>query len=529
MVKIPFPEPEYSARKQQPGRNDPCPCGSGKKYKQCCMSKDSQHSASELLWRRLGETSDKLANQLLNFFMERLDSEALMDAWSDYLTLRAGRDFDPDDPEIQCFMPWMFYNWSMQFTDGNPETDEIDEKDTPSTIAEYFLAANRRRLTEMEKRFIQLSVSTNFSFYEVVDCQPGKGFTLRDLLLSTEVYVYERAASTDAQPGDVIFAKVVRYDDVATINGCGTVLIPPRHKPLIIDLREAMQEGREHTPLDGEDLQDWEFDIPAQMVRYRLLNDSSHRFFNFGFANNKQFHQIASDAGLLDAPVSMTRLTLAPGERAEILVDLSSEQGNTLTLKSFGTELPQGFPGGTMMMGGMEGPLDNTDFTVLTINVGAPTANPVTTVPTALTINEVLSQNGATSRQIGFTAQPMMSMTNFFINNKKFDMEQVEFTTEQGRVEVWNITNQTMMAHPFHIHGNHFYVLQVNGATPPPNQRGRKDVVTVPPMNGSVKLITKYENYGDPVLPYMFHCHILSHAESAHGMFGMVTAVVVNE
>ncbi|MCB0306922.1 MAG: SEC-C domain-containing protein [Calditrichaeota bacterium] len=284
MAKIPFPEPEYSARKQQPGRNDPCPCGSGKKYKQCCMSKDSQHSSSELLWRRLGETSDKLANQLLNFFMERLDSEALMDAWSDYLTLRAGRDFDPDDPEIQCFMPWMFYNWSMQFTDGNPETDEIDEKDTPSTIAEYFLAANRRRLTEMEKRFIQLSVSTNFSFYEVVDCQPGKGFTLRDLLLSTEVYVYERAASTDAQPGDVIFAKVVRYDDVATINGCGTVLIPPRHKPLIIDLREAMREGREHTPLDGEDLQDWEFDI----------RDLYHDIFDY-LTNPPQIHNTDGD------------------------------------------------------------------------------------------------------------------------------------------------------------------------------------------------------------------------------------------
>lgn len=102
-------------------------------------------------------------------------------------------------------------------------------------------------------------------------------------------------------------------------------------------------------------------------------------------------------------------------------------------------------------------------------------------------------------------------------------MEQVEFTTEQGRVEVWNITNQTMMAHPFHIHGNHFYVLQVNGATPPPNQRGRKDVVTVPPMNGSVKLITKYENYGDPVLPYMFHCHILSHEDG-----GMMGQFIVN-
>ncbi|MBI5915206.1 MAG: multicopper oxidase domain-containing protein, partial [Bacteroidetes bacterium] len=83
---------------------------------------------------------------------------------------------------------------------------------------------------------------------------------------------------------------------------------------------------------------------PAQVVRYRLLNGSSHRFFNFGFSSNKQFHQITSDAGLLDAPISMTRLTLAPGERADILVDLSGEQGNTLTLKTFGSELPTGYP-----------------------------------------------------------------------------------------------------------------------------------------------------------------------------------------
>ena len=262
---------------------------------------------------------------------------------------------------------------------------------------------------------------------------------------------------------------------------------------------------------------------PAQVVRYRLLNGSSHRFFNFGFSNNKQFKQITSDGGLLDAPIAMTRLILAPGERTEILVDLSAEEGNTLTLKTFGAALPQGYPGGSAMMGGMTGPLDNTDFKVLTINVTAPTSNPVTTIPASLTTNQVWSQSGAATRSLNFTAQPMMSMTNFFINGLKYDMGTVNFTTEQGKTEVWNITNQTMMAHPFHIHGNHFYVLSVNGATPPPNMRGRKDVVVVPPMNGSVKLITKYENYGDANLPYMFHCHILSHEDG-----GMMGQFIVN-
>ncbi len=256
-------------------------------------------------------------------------------------------------------------------------------------------------------------------------------------------------------------------------------------------------------------------------MRLRLLNASSHRVFRFGFADNKAFHQIGGDAGLLDAPVQLTRLTLGPGERAEILLNLGGQEGQTLSLKTFGNELPTGFPGGPAMMGMAQGPLDNTNFQVLQIHVTAPTANPVTTIPAALIANTVWPQGGAGTRSFGLTAQPMMSMSNFFINGLKFDMETVNFSTELGKTEVWTITNQTMMAHPFHVHGNSFYVIQKNGAAPPLNERGRKDVVLVPPMNGSVKIVLKFEDFADPDMPYMYHCHILSHEDN--GMMGQFT------
>ena len=111
-----------------------------------------------------------------------------------------------------------------------------------------------------------------------------------------------------------------------------------------------------------------------------------------------------------------------------------------------------------------------------------------------------------------------MNPTNFYINNRQFDEKVIDFTTNKDRTEVWNITNQSMMAHPFHIHGNYFYILSINGATPPENMRGRKDVVLVPPMNGNVKLITKYEDFTDDEMPYMYHCHILMHEDD--GMMG---------
>ncbi len=44
----------------KPGRNDPCPCGSGRKYKHCCLAKDTAPSPDELLWRRLRRDLDGL-------------------------------------------------------------------------------------------------------------------------------------------------------------------------------------------------------------------------------------------------------------------------------------------------------------------------------------------------------------------------------------------------------------------------------------------------------------------------------------
>lgn len=72
--------------------------------------------------------------------------------------------------------------------------------------------------------------------------------------------------------------------------------------------------------------------VPANVIRLRLLNAATERSFNFGFSNNFPFTMIASDGGLLAAPVALTRLMLSPGERAEILVDLTSFQGQSVYL-----------------------------------------------------------------------------------------------------------------------------------------------------------------------------------------------------
>ena len=262
---------------------------------------------------------------------------------------------------------------------------------------------------------------------------------------------------------------------------------------------------------------------PAQIVRMRILNASGERTFNFGFTANKQFKIIASDGGLLNAPVNTTRLRLAPGERAEILLDLNGMNGQTIYLMSYASELPMGMQGGpTMPMPSgppMDSPLNGIDFNIMQINVVPQTASPVTTIPATLTTNNPYPTGSANvTRTIRFTADSAMVMDGpFYFNDSTFNMMRIDYEIPLNNIEIWKLVNETMVAHPFHIHDVQFYLFDRSGSTPPAEELGRKDVVLVPPGD-SVMFITKFEDFADTIIPFMYHCHILMHEDD--GMMG---------
>lgn len=269
--------------------------------------------------------------------------------------------------------------------------------------------------------------------------------------------------------------------------------------------------------------------LPAQVIRLRLLNGSSERSFNLGFNNNKNFYQIASDGGLLSTPLLLTRLLLAPGERAEILVDFGSNNGQSFQLMNYGSEIPNGIYGavqpgigpGQVIPGYNLNPLNGSNFSVLQINVIQTNSNPVTTIPSSLVNHNVwTTQEADTIRNFVFTG-PMGAgaiLGPFRINGAFFDMDIINEYVNFNNVEIWVLRNQTPIAHPFHIHNVQFYILDINGVPPPDNMRGRKDVVLVRGGNTVVRFITKFETFYDEEFPYMYHCHMLTHEDS--GMMG---------
>ena len=72
------------------GRNKPCPCGSGKKYKKCCLNKEKPPES--LLWHRLNKAYDKLQNQLLDYARKTFGDLALPMAMDDFLLLPGRRE-----------------------------------------------------------------------------------------------------------------------------------------------------------------------------------------------------------------------------------------------------------------------------------------------------------------------------------------------------------------------------------------------------------------------------------------------------
>jgi len=257
-------------------------------------------------------------------------------------------------------------------------------------------------------------------------------------------------------------------------------------------------------------------ELSAGVNRLRLLNGSNARVYQVGLSNDDLFFQIGSDGGLLTAPVSLDRVRMAPGERAELLIDLTGRSGETIQLMSYSSELNREEPGG-VNGAGPPGGINGTDFELLEIRVVDATASTLSTIPANLvTIEPILESEvdnvrPITLNTIGGPGTPLA------INGVTLDLNVINEVVQLGDTEIWEITNRTGGPHPFHIHDIQFQILDRGGVAPAANEAGWKDVVLVYP-NEPVRFITRFLDFADPEVPYMYHCHFLGHEDG--GMMG---------
>lgn len=259
-------------------------------------------------------------------------------------------------------------------------------------------------------------------------------------------------------------------------------------------------------------------EVPAQVIRLRVLNTEIERAFDLGFADGRTFFVIGNDGGLLDAPVSTTRVKLYPGERVELLMNLGQDPiGTALTLQSFNGGQPFGFPGGESATSGNFGSLlNNKTFDVLHIVVTSPTAGAITSIPTALVHNTFWSDADVTnSRSLNIT--DLGPGTPFTFDGVGYSHSVINQTIALNAVERWTITNNATFNHAFHLHDVQFKIVARSSGKVGETEQGWKDTVSLL-RNESVSFIAKFDDFASDTDPYMYHCHMANHEDE--GLMG---------
>ena len=270
--------------------------------------------------------------------------------------------------------------------------------------------------------------------------------------------------------------------------------------------------------------------VEPRKYRFRILNASNARTFGLKLfeapaltSPGPAFYQIGSDSGFLEHTVVVNDptdpnallLTMAPAERADVIIDFSKSSGKNFLLRNLA--LPDG--------GDHELPLPQ----IMLFKVGTTVTEADTSqIPNFIRpIRRMEASEAIKTRQIIFNQINMANGSPMLQLNGKAWMDPIEEKPVLGSTEVWELVDALPDSHPFHIHLVEFQVLdrrpfdldaytktgKINYTgpveNPDANEMGQKDVVRIYPSMVT-RIIMKFAPYAGY---YVYHCHILEHED----------------
>jgi FtsP/CotA-like multicopper oxidase with cupredoxin domain len=256
-------------------------------------------------------------------------------------------------------------------------------------------------------------------------------------------------------------------------------------------------------------------DVDRRTYRVRLLNGSNARFYKLAWSDGSPMTLIGGDGGLLERARSQRAVTLAPGQRADVLLDLSAHsRGSDVQLQSLA--FPSAHVGSVGMMGETSPVPQGAALTLMRLRVSG-AQGPRFHVPERLSAHDFREAASAPVRRVPLTFMRM----NWLLDGRVFDLKDVADveTVAPGSTHVWELVNQPnpmgmAMAHPIHVHGQQFRVLSRSGGSTNAlregiNDAGWTDTVVVLPGETVRAQITFSKHPG----LYLYHCHILEHED----------------
>ncbi len=230
--------------------------------------------------------------------------------------------------------------------------------------------------------------------------------------------------------------------------------------------------------------------VGTRKMRFRVLNGSNARYYTLKLSNSQPIIQIGNESGLRSAPLSLTSITLAPAERADIVIDFSKlAVGTSVTLQN-----GSGY--------------NSADLMRFDVNTAV---TDTSTVPATLRPFTALNPADSTVNRTFTIAQNNGTWT---FNNQVYGMTRIDADVKLGATETWTFDNRSGQDHPIHLHDINFQVLSIGRGAPPANANQWKETVNVPAWS-SAKILIKFVDFTGT---YVFHCHILEHEDK--GLMG---------
>jgi spore coat protein A len=246
-------------------------------------------------------------------------------------------------------------------------------------------------------------------------------------------------------------------------------------------------------------------EVEPRKYRLRLMNGSNGRFYRFSFGKQLAFQQLGTEQGLLPAPLTATRVVMAPAERVDLVFDFGPHAGENILLHS-------------------------DSFDIMQFRVAAKGAPDTSSLPPALRTYEKIPESRAVKTR-RLTLDERMNLVQesmgMLLNNTPWHMPVTEKPV-LNTTEIWEFVNLTEDAHPIHLHLVRFQILDrrpfdtyqfldkgtvrfTGPSLPPtPTESGWKDTVRAEP-GVITRIIIPFEGFTGR---YVWHCHILEHEDN---------------
>jgi FtsP/CotA-like multicopper oxidase with cupredoxin domain len=278
---------------------------------------------------------------------------------------------------------------------------------------------------------------------------------------------------------------------------------------------------------------DASFDVKACTYRLRLLNGSNARIYKLAWSDGSPMRVIGTDGGLVAAPIERSAVLLAPGERIELWADFGAAPGgDSVFLESRSFTIGGGMTGGGMMGGRMMGmmggrgssdqPPNGAALRVCKFSIAG--KGPRLPIPRHLSPPEWRSPEEVVNRQDPRRFAVSMAMMRWELNGAPFDMTGVAANEriKLGATEDWEFSNLGGMmttAHPIHVHGGQFQIVQRTvapawsdvAATTSDGliDDGWKDTFLLRPGE-QVRIRVRFARHAGL---FLYHCHNLEHED----------------